>query len=123
LLDKVLPNTAEDAVAPRGLEGIAQTERDEIGRSREIMAKSELLMRSATSRISRSRRSSAVGLAPAWFRPTRLAADVHGRRHFGRVEVVRAMAAAEAIVGFLMVSRHIGIMMASEILISLALCE
>jgi hypothetical protein len=39
------------------------------------------------------------------------------------VEVVRAMAAAEAIVGFLMVSRHIGIMMASEILISLALCE
>ena len=29
---------------------------------------------------------------------TRLAADVHGRRHFGRVWVVWAMAAAEAIV-------------------------
>ena len=32
-------------------------------------------------------------------RPTRLAADVHGRRQLSRVEVVRAMAAAEAIVG------------------------
>ena len=28
--------------------------------------------------------------------PTRLAADVHGRRHLGQVEVVRAMGAAEA---------------------------
>jgi hypothetical protein len=32
---------------------------------------------------------------------TRLAADVHGRRHLSLVQVVWAMAAAEAIVGWL----------------------